>query len=149
MHVVEGANPESDFVCNVKHGLWGTRLSTISVWLRVSLWLWWFKQVRLGPSDNAVSSPPACGRGSAPNWHAPSVSQQREVLVFPRFWDLILYTWQFSKSFKFWLSGQRHMSLWCDELMTQIYFCFTRTLKSELWRLWNKRPFYEVCFSMS
>ena len=100
------------FVCNVKHGLWGTRLSTISVWLRVSFWLWWFKQVRLGQSDCAASfhcycrlrpctvhggvAPPAGGRGSsASNWHAPSVSQQREVLVFPWFWDLILYTWQF------------------------------------------------------
>ena len=146
------------FVCNVKHGPWGTRLSTISVW--VSFLLWWLKQVGLGPSNDAASlhcycrlcpctvhwgSPPACGRGSSTsNWHAPSVSQQREVLVFPWFSDLILHTWQFFLIFHIWLSGQWHMFLWCDKLIIQIYFCFTWTFSNhssmimiilgEMWR---------------
>ena len=31
--------------------------------------------------------------------------------------------------FQIWLSGQWHMFLWCDKLITKIYFCFTWTLK--------------------
>ena len=110
------------FVCNVKHGLWGMRLSTISVWLRVSFWLWWFKQVGLGPSDDAaslhcysrlrpcMSCPPTCGRVSmASIWHAPSVSQQKEVLVFfmilkPNFIYLTIFL-----IFQISLSGQWHI----------------------------------------
>ena len=30
--------------------------------------------------------------------------------------------------FQIWLSGQWHMFLWCDKLITQIYCCFTQTL---------------------
>ena len=68
------------------------------------------------------SPPPVSGRrSSASIWHAPSVSQQREVLVFPWFWDQIWI-------FQVWLSGQWHTFLWYDKLITQMYFCFTRTL---------------------
>ena len=45
---------------------------------------------RPSPSQALPSRPPA--GSSASNQHAPSLSQQREVLVFQWFWDLILYT---------------------------------------------------------
>ena len=32
--------------------------------------------------------------------------------------------------FQIWLSGQWHMFLWCDKLITQIYCCFTWILSS-------------------
>ena len=56
------------------------------------------------------------------NWHAPSVSQQREVLRLNFMYLTIFLIFQIR------LSGQRHMFLWCDKLITQIYFCFTQTL---------------------
>lgn len=48
------------------------------------------------------------------------------MILRPNFIYLVIFV-----IFQFWLSGQWHMFLWCDKLITQIYFWFTQTLRNK------------------
>ena len=90
------------------------RSSAVKAWIEVS-------SVR--PRGGVISHPICVVPRSCPSGNR---SYIHNISFFHDF-ETYFYILAIFLIFQIWLSGQWHLFVWCDKLITQIYCCFTRT----------------------